>query len=67
LSASTGPSSPAHAALWIGGEFNVGISGDIGRRVIGDDYQELLRQIWAAAAQAAATGNASPSSTPEPG
>jgi hypothetical protein len=42
--------------LWIGGEFNVGISGVLGRRVIGDDYQELLRQIRAAAAQAAATG-----------
>src|SRR5260370_38065989 len=46
--------------LWIGGEFNVGISGDIGRRVIGDDYQELLRQIRAAAAQAAATGERQP-------
>ena len=46
--------------LWIGGECNVGISGDIGRRVIGDDYQELLRQIRAAAAQAATTGKRRP-------
>lgn len=41
--------------LWIGGEFYVGISGDIGRRVSGADYQELLRQIRVAAGQAGAT------------
>ena len=41
--------------LWIGGEFDVGIGGDVGRRVIGDDYQELLCQI-----RAAATGERQP-------
>ena len=46
--------------LWIGGEFNVGISGDLGRRVSGEDYQELLRQIRVAAGEAAATGQRQP-------
>ncbi len=46
--------------LWIGGEFNVGNSGDLGRRVSGEDYQELLRQIRAAAEEAAATGQRQP-------
>jgi hypothetical protein len=46
--------------LWISGEFNVGISGDAGQPLNEDDYQELIRQIRAAAGQAAATGQAQP-------
>lgn len=50
----------SHDTIWIGGEFNVGISGDLGRRVSGEDYQELLHQIRVAAEQAAATGQRQP-------
>jgi hypothetical protein len=50
----------SHDTIWIGGEFNVGISGDLGRRVSGDEYQELLRQIRVAAEEAAATGQRQP-------
>lgn len=50
----------SHDTLWIGGEFNVGISGDLGRRVSGEDYQKLLRQIRVAAEEAAATGQRQP-------
>jgi hypothetical protein len=42
--------------LWISGEFNVGISGDVGEQLSDDEYTELLRLIRLAAGQVVATG-----------
>jgi len=46
--------------LQISGELNVGISGDADPRLSEDDYQELIRQIRAAAERAVATSQAQP-------